>query len=303
MTIDMGGTSFDIACSDGAEASTSRESTISGHPIAVAALDIHTLGAGGGSIAWVDSGGALRIGPQSAGSQPGPACYGRGGEHATVTDANVVLGRLGTELLGGRIGLDPDAANRAIERQIARPLGIDVVAAARGMVEVVNAAMAKGMHLMSVARGRDPRTSASSASAARARCTPASSRPRSDAARSSSRCCPGHLGDRPPARGSPPRAERSRPRAAGRARRERRGVDPRPAHARGRRRPGRRRGGKRDGHDSGGRAALVRGQRYQLDIPFLAGEWVGGRVPDGLVDGARRAVSRTSPLAVRLSPR
>lgn len=157
MTIDMGGTSFDIAYSDGREASTSRESSIAGHPIAVPALDIHTLGAGGGSIAWVDSGGALRVGPQSAGSQPGPACYGRGGEQPTVTDANVVLGRLGTDLLGGRLELDPDASHRAIELHVARPLGIDVVDAARGIIDVVNAAMAKGMHLMSVARGRDPR--------------------------------------------------------------------------------------------------------------------------------------------------
>ena len=112
-----------------------------------------------------------------------------------------------------------------------------------------------------------------------------------------------HLGDRPPARGSPPRAERSRPRAAGRARRGRRGVDPRPAHARGRRRPGRRRGGKRDGHDSGGRAALVRGTALPARHP-VPGRRVGWRTrAGGLVDGARRAVSRTSPLAVRLSPR
>ena len=105
MTIDMGGTSFDIAYSEGREPTVSREAVIAGHPIAVPALDLHTLGAGGGSIAWVDAGGALRVGPNSAGSQPGPACYARGGEQPTVTDANVVMGRLGAQLLGGRLEL------------------------------------------------------------------------------------------------------------------------------------------------------------------------------------------------------
>jgi N-methylhydantoinase A len=157
LTIDMGGTSFDIAYSERREATVSRESSIDGHPIAIPSLDIHTLGAGGGSIAWVDSGGALRVGPESAGSEPGPACYGRGGERPTVTDANLALGRLSGDLLGGRLQLDESAALRAIERHIARPLNLSVVEAARGMIDVVNASMAKGMHLMSVARGRDPR--------------------------------------------------------------------------------------------------------------------------------------------------
>src|SRR5262249_35368835 len=142
---------------EGREATVSRESVISGLPIAIPALDIHTLGAGGGSLAWIDPGGALRVGPGSAGSEPGPACYGRGGERPAVTDANVVVGRLGAALLGGRLELDTDASHRAIERDIARPLGLSVVDAARGVVDVVNASMAKGMHLMSVARGRDPR--------------------------------------------------------------------------------------------------------------------------------------------------
>jgi N-methylhydantoinase A len=157
LTIDMGGTSFDIAYAEGSRPSVSRESVLDGIALAVPALDIHTLGAGGGSIAWIDRGGSLRVGPASAGAQPGPAAYGRGGTEPTVTDANVVLGRLGVELLGGRLGLDHDAAHRAIERKLARPLGVSVVDAARGVIEVVNAAMAKGMHLMSVARGRDPR--------------------------------------------------------------------------------------------------------------------------------------------------
>jgi N-methylhydantoinase A len=157
LTIDMGGTSFDIAYSEQREPAVSRDSLIDGSPIAVPSLDIHTLGAGGGSIARVDSGGALRVGPESAGSDPGPACYRQGGERPTVSDANLVLGRLTTDLLGGRLKLDVDTAREAIERHVAGPLGIGVVDAARGIVEVVNAAMAKGMHLMSVARGRDPR--------------------------------------------------------------------------------------------------------------------------------------------------
>ena len=157
LTIDMGGTSFDIAYAEGRRPQVSRRLSIDGLPLAISALDIHTLGAGGGSIAWIDRGGALRVGPMSAGSQPGPACYGRGGEQPTVSDANVVLGRLGAELLGGEITLDTDAAERAVELTIARPLGLSVVEAARGVIEVVNAAMVKGMQLMSLARGRDPR--------------------------------------------------------------------------------------------------------------------------------------------------
>jgi N-methylhydantoinase A len=282
MTIDMGGTSFDIACSDGAEASTSRESTISGHPIAVAALDIHTLGAGGGSIAWVDSGGALRIGPQSAGSQPGPACYGRGGEDATVTDANVVLGRLGPELLGGRLGLDPDAAHRAIALQIARPLGIDVIAAARGMVEVVNAAMAKGMHLMSVARGRDPRdlgiVGFGGAGPLHA-CELA-------AAIGCSEVIVPVLPGNTSALGlllANLRRERSEAVLAPLAALDEGAVESildRLTHA-----------VVADLVDDEAASETVtvqavarlsyEGQRYQLDIPFLAGEWVGGRVPEG----------------------
>ena len=156
LTIDMGGTSFDIAYAEGRNPTISRETLVSGVPISVPALDIHTLGAGGGSIAWIDAGGVLRVGPTSAGAEPGPACYGRGGELPTVTDANLLLGRLGADLLGGRLALDVDAAARAMELHVAKRLGLDVVEAARGVIDVVNAAMAKGMHLMSVARGREP---------------------------------------------------------------------------------------------------------------------------------------------------
>jgi N-methylhydantoinase A len=158
LTIDMGGTSFDIAYAEQRKPAVSRSGVVDGLPVAIPTLDIHTLGAGGGSIAWVDSGGALRVGPLSAGSSPGPACYGRGGEQPTVTDANVVLGRLGGSLLGGRLPLDVDAAWRAIEDGIGRSLGLTAVEAAQGVIQVVNASMAKGMHLMSTARGRDPRS-------------------------------------------------------------------------------------------------------------------------------------------------
>lgn len=157
LTIDMGGTSFDIAYAESRRPHVSRGLSVDGLPLAISALDIHTLGAGGGSIAWVDRGGALRVGPASAGSNPGPACYGRGGEEPTVSDANLVLGRLGAELLDGEIRLDVDAACRAIETRLAVPLGVSVVEAAHGVIDVVNAAMVKGMQLMSLARGRDPR--------------------------------------------------------------------------------------------------------------------------------------------------
>lgn len=158
LTIDMGGTSFDVGYVENGHPTISRETTLNGVPIAVPALDIHTLGAGGGSLAWIDKGGALRVGPESAGSRPGPVCYGLGGDEPTVTDANLVLGRLPEKLLGGRLELDRDAAWAAVDRRIAGPLRLSVPDAARGIIDVVNAAMAKAMHLMSVVRGRDPRS-------------------------------------------------------------------------------------------------------------------------------------------------
>jgi len=120
-------------------------------------VDLVEIGAGGGSIAWVDSGGALRVGPRSAGADPGPACYGNG-EEPTITDANLVLGRLNPEyFLGGEIRLDPARAHRAIEERCARPLGLDLVTAAHGIVEIANAAMVNALRLVSVQRGYDPR--------------------------------------------------------------------------------------------------------------------------------------------------
>ena len=130
----------------------------SGYPILAPVMDLVEIGAGGGSLAWIDAGGLLRVGPRSAGADPGPACYGRGGDHPTVTDANVVLGRLNPDyFLGQQLHLDHDAAWTAIETHCARPLGIDVVATAMGIVDIANAAMMQAMRLVSVQRGYDPR--------------------------------------------------------------------------------------------------------------------------------------------------
>jgi N-methylhydantoinase A len=158
ITIDMGGTSFDIALAHKGQIRLSREAEIGGHAITVPMIDVHTLGAGGGSIAWIDAGGGLHVGPQSAGADPGPACYGRGGRLPAVTDANLVLGRLSPAgLLGGTMSLHPDLAREAIEREVARPLGLSLERAAEGMLRIVNANMLKGIRVVSVERGYDPR--------------------------------------------------------------------------------------------------------------------------------------------------
>jgi len=132
--------------------------SLAGYPVRTPVVDLVEIGAGGGSIAWVDSGGLLRVGPRSAGADPGPVCYRRGGVEPTVTDANVVLGRLNPSyFLGGELELDVDAARRAIEERCARPLGLSLVEAANGIVEIANAAMVNALHLISVQRGYDPR--------------------------------------------------------------------------------------------------------------------------------------------------
>ncbi|HYM92184.1 MAG TPA: hydantoinase/oxoprolinase family protein [bacterium] len=156
ITFDMGGTSTDIALLEGGEPPLAGDRVVSGHKVALPSLDIHTVGAGGGSIARV-AGGLLYVGPDSAGADPGPACYGKGGTGATVTDANVVLGLLDpANFLGGRARLDPEAAGRAVAR-VARQLGCPVVAAAEGIHRVVNTNMAEGIRRVSVRRGVDPR--------------------------------------------------------------------------------------------------------------------------------------------------
>jgi len=157
ITFDMGGTSTDISLVAGGEAPLAVDRAVGEYRVALPSLDIVSLGAGGGSIGWVDAGGILQVGPQSAGADPGPACYGRGGTAATVTDANLVLGYLDADnFLGGESRLDSGAAESAVDN-LARPLGLDRVRAAWGVHEVVNTRMAEGVRLVSVRRGVDPR--------------------------------------------------------------------------------------------------------------------------------------------------
>ena len=130
----------------------------SGYPVRTPVVDLTEIGAGGGSIAWVDSGGALRVGPRSAGASPGPACYGLGGDEPTITDANLVLGRLdAAAFAGGEMPLDVDAATRAITERCAAPLGLGLEEAANGIIEIANTAMVNTLRLVSVQRGYDPR--------------------------------------------------------------------------------------------------------------------------------------------------
>src|SRR5205085_4206901 len=145
ISFDMGGTSTDVCLVTGGALARAAEKTVGGLPIRLPTVDLHTVGAGGGSIAWRDAGGALRVGPRSAGAHPGPACYGRGGREPTVTDANLLLGRLPERLAGG-LELDRDAAERALGR-------LDP----RDVVEVVNAEMLRALRVVSVERGHDPR--------------------------------------------------------------------------------------------------------------------------------------------------
>lgn len=156
LTFDMGGTSTDVALVDG-EPRITAAGRIAGFPVAVPMVDMHTIGAGGGSIARLDPGGALLVGPASAGADPGPACYGRGGAQPTVTDANLVLGRLPPNaFLGGRMRLDVAAARRAVER-LARAMGLGLEEAALGIVRVADEHMARALRVISVQRGLDPR--------------------------------------------------------------------------------------------------------------------------------------------------
>jgi N-methylhydantoinase A len=171
LSFDMGGTTAKVGLIRGGRPSVTKDYTVgglagagvggmslSGYPVRTPVVDLVEIGAGGGSIAWVDTGGLLRVGPRSAGADPGPACYGRGGVEPTVTDANLVLGRLDPGyFLGGEIVLDAEGARAAIEERCAAPLGLDVTAAASGIVEIANAAMVNALHLISMQRGYDPR--------------------------------------------------------------------------------------------------------------------------------------------------
>lgn len=157
ITLDMGGTSTDVALLRQGKPTLASESELAGEVIRAAMLDITTIGAGGGSIAWADEGGRLKVGPQSAGADPGPACYGRGGTQPTVTDANLVLGYLGTDaFLGGRMRLDRAAAEAAVDR-LAAELGLSRLETAHGIFRIANANMLRAIRLVSVERGLDPR--------------------------------------------------------------------------------------------------------------------------------------------------
>jgi len=155
---DMGGTSTDVSLVYNGEERVTKEWFVEyGYPICFPSIEVMTIGAGGGSFAWIDQAGSLRNGPQSAGAHPGPACYGRGNDKPTNTDANLVLGRLGAELIGGAMTLDRAAAERAIQDHVATPLGLGLVEAADAVIKVANANMADAVRLISIRRGYDPR--------------------------------------------------------------------------------------------------------------------------------------------------
>ena len=158
ITADMGGTSYDVCLIKDSTPEVGVDNWISRYRVAVPLIDIHTIGAGGGSIAWLDDAGALRVGPRSAGAQPGPACYDRGGTEPTVTDADLVLGYLDAgSFLEGHMALDRHAAHRAIHQHIAEPMNISVEEAASGIFDIANNSMINAIRYVSVARGRDPR--------------------------------------------------------------------------------------------------------------------------------------------------
>lgn len=162
LSFDMGGTSTDVSLVDGglsgkkSELQLTTEGHIGPYPVGVPMVDLHTIGAGGGSIARVDGGGLLQVGPESAGADPGPACYGKGGIEPTVSDANLVLGRLRADtFLGGGMSLDENAARKAMAT-VAEPMGLSIEAAAQGIIDVTNENMARALRVMSVKRGLDP---------------------------------------------------------------------------------------------------------------------------------------------------
>src|SRR4029077_16202112 len=157
VTLDSGGTSTDISVIVDGRASETASGRIAGQDIGTPMLAVHTLGAGGGTVAWIGRDGLMKVGPRSAGAVPGPACYGRGGTAPTVTDANLILGALGTKsVLGGRMALDRKLAEQAI-MDVSRPLALDLVPAPAGIVKIVNTNMAVDLRLAFQSRGEDPR--------------------------------------------------------------------------------------------------------------------------------------------------
>ena len=158
ITFDVGGTSTDVCLIEGNRPLVAKEREVRGHPIRFPMVDVHSVGAGGGSIARVDTGGFVHVGPRSAGAAPGPACYGLGGTEPTVTDANVVLGRLsGESLLGGRMSLRPDLAHSAIADKVAAPMGLGVEEAAEAVLTILNENLVQAIRVISVEKGFDPR--------------------------------------------------------------------------------------------------------------------------------------------------
>lgn len=157
MTMDMGGTSCDVSLVLSGDPAHSTEVTVGDYPVSVPMVDIHTIGSGGGSIGWIDEGGALRVGPESAGADPGPICYGRGGTRPTVTDAHLLLNRLNPSTFGQGFDVPLDAARDGMADCLAEPLGLGVHDAAQGLLEVANAKMERALRVMSVERGHDPR--------------------------------------------------------------------------------------------------------------------------------------------------
>ncbi len=158
ITIDMGGTSFEASMVQGGSLGVTTGAQVNRFAMALPSMDIKTIGAGGGSIAWIDGGGLLRMGPESAGAKPGPVCYGLGGERPTCSDANLVLGYLSADYFaGGQMVLDRDAAARAIDAHVGGPMELETVAAAAGMYRVMNVNMASAIREISIERGHDPR--------------------------------------------------------------------------------------------------------------------------------------------------
>ena len=158
ITVDMGGTSFDITLTKGGSTNLNKNVDFLRYRIGVPMIQVETLGAGGGSIGWIDEMGLLQVGPQSAGANPGPACYSKGGEKPTVSDANLVLGYLNPDgLIGGKLPLNYENAFNSIEKNIAKPLGIEVEKAAYGIFTIVNSNMVNGIRRVTVERGYDPR--------------------------------------------------------------------------------------------------------------------------------------------------
>jgi N-methylhydantoinase A len=157
LTMDMGGTSCDVSLVSDGDPLVTTETEVGDYPVGVPSVDVHTVGAGGGSMAWVDAGGALRVGPKSAGAEPGPVCYGRGGERPTTTDAHYLLGRIDPDAFVADLTVDRETVADALRTHVADELGLGVREAAQGVLDVANANMERALRVVSVERGHDPR--------------------------------------------------------------------------------------------------------------------------------------------------